>query len=707
MKRLWMLLLSVILLISLSSCKSQSSSESDLLQYTSNQLLHAEYISLPDCFSTSEVQLQFNDGIYLAGTDNYGNVIHGLLIDNSFAQFENSFEKGVFLAGCNTDDGIAVLVSESNIQDEGSDSRGVIYIQKYSQAGKLISSTPLPNENESITFDSDFFSLLYQDGFFYVMSSDLFVQLDSSGGIKNLIDLSKSTHLPGIFVSQCKIGEKLAVCMYGYGITDHEIQATRGANIFLLDKSSFELELIYSDEDSWPRGIGCENESTLLFFDEVGLYRVNIESLQVEQMLTWSEADLLLIPYNNIIPMSASEFLLVGKDLKQLCVLSSHEQKTDRIELTVLCTSPSLSLNTLVQQFNLTHSDYHVTIQRREDNENLAKIKTITGDTPDIYFFYGNTPFNASLQQNLFEDLYSFIDADPDCDRNLIVPSLKSQIENQGSLYILPFDYMIWTFITTVKLDNVENMSLDQFIRTMEQRYPGQMILQQNISRDDMWYWVSNLCVGSFIDQETGKCYFDSNEYIGILKSLLLISTDVSNSDEDSLLQFQQMGTLLRAYAFGLTFDNNYYYLGCPTGGFSNGSSFDLQQCYAISANSKNKEGAWQFLKYVMSAPVINIETVADDICLPASSAQLDSMLGQALGNGYAAYGMSIQIKEHDEQELRKLISQANSVMGAHPEIIEIMQEEAIKFFSGEKTAEDVAAATQSRVSIFMAEQYG
>ena len=68
---------------------------------------------------------------------------------------------------------------------------------------------------------------------------------------------------------------------------------------------------------------------------------------------------------------------------------------------------------------------------------------------------------------------------------------------------------------------------------------------------------------------------------------------------------------------------------------------------------------------------------------------------------------MSIQIKEHDEQELRKLISQANSVMGAHPEIIEIMQEEAIKFFSGEKTAEDVAAATQSRVSIFMAEQYG
>lgn len=88
--------------------------------------------------------------------------------------------------------------------------------------------------------------------------------------------------------------------MYGYGITDHEIQTTRGANIFLLDKSSFELELIYSDEDSWPCGIRCENESTLLFFDEAGLYRVNIESLQVEQMLTWSEADLLLIPYNNL-----------------------------------------------------------------------------------------------------------------------------------------------------------------------------------------------------------------------------------------------------------------------------------------------------------------------------------------------------------------------------------------------------------------------
>ena len=705
MKRLWTLLLTTLLLLSLSACNSQSPAKSDSLQYTSDQLFHTEYVSLPDCFYTSEVQLLFNDGIYLAGTDNNGNVIHGLLIDNSFTQFESPFKRGAFLAACNTDGGIAVLVSESTIQGEGTDSRCAIHIQQYSQDGNLLSSILLTDE--SLTSGADFFSLIYQDSFYYLLSSDQFVQIDSFGETKNYIDLSNGDQIPGIFVSQCKIGEKLTVCMYGYGITDHEIQATRGANIFLLDKSSFELELIYSDEDSWPRGIGCENESTLLFFDEVGLYRVNIESLQVEQMLTWSEADLLLIPYNNILPMNASEFLLVGKDLKQLCLLSSLGQKTDRIELTVLCTSPSLSLNTLVQQFNLTHSDYHVTIQRSDDNENLAKIKTITGDTPDIYFFYGNTPFNVSLQKNLFEDLYTFMDADPECDRDSIVPSLRSQIENQGCLYILPFDYMIWTFITTEKIDDVENMSLDQFISTMEHRYPGQTILQQNISREEMWYWVSNLCVGSFIDQETGKCYFDSDEYIGILKSLLLIPTDISNSDDDSLLQFQQIGTILRTYAFGLSFDNHYYYVGCPTGGFSNGSSFDLQQCYAISATSKNKEAAWQFLRYVMSASVINIENIADDICLPASSAQIDSMLAQALGNGYAAYGMSIQIKEHDEQELRKLISQANSVMGAHPEIIEIMQEEASKFFYGEKTAEDVAAATQSRVSIFMAEQYG
>ena len=95
---------------------------------------------------------------------------------------------------------------------------------------------------------------------------------------------------------------------------------------------------------------------------------------------------------------------------------------------------------------------------------------------------------------------------------------------------------------------------------------------------------------------------------------------------------------------------------------------------------------------------------------LPASVGMFDTMIGLAVTDGlnYPDHLKNpVTISEHDAQRLRSLIEETHFMPGKYPEIIRIMNEEVQKFFAGDRSAEDTAVIIQSRVSIFLSEQYG
>lgn len=701
MKRIGMLLLSLVFLLSTSACSNDTINQSAQIDLSEkDNQYHIEYLDMPSNVSISTVQIPYNDGIYIAGKGYDGNLIHGILKDNQFIPFSLPAENGEIIAACYADENIAVLFL--NDDKEWS----TVQLQEYNNQGSLVMTVPI--KDFSFTSNkSEVSSIQYQDNYFYLLSPDLFLQVSSDGLISNSIDLTCEDNLPGQFISQCRIGGSIALCVYGYGVDGDIIQTGIGAEIYVLNSDSFSLELVFSNETSWPLGLGEDTEGSVLLIDENGLHKIDCRTKNSEDITNWKDANIHIVSYDSIFPMSSSKYLMCKKDATELHILSNEQLNDARTELVLLCDQPSLSLNYLIERFNISNKDYFITLQYNEGNEELSKVKTIAGESPDIYFFCGNTPLNPSLQKNVFENLYPFFDNDPEYSRDSILPSLCHLIDNQGCLYILPFDYMIWTFITTVDVDDVEAYSMDQFVRFMEEQYPDRQLFQTNYSRSDMWYWVSNLCVGSFINEDSATCYFNTPEYAELLKSIKNIPVTVNDSDFDCLFKVDQIGNILRIYGFEAGYHDQYSFVGCPTGGFSNGTAFDLQKSFAISKSSSYKEGAWQFLRSILAPSVINNSSVSGDICLPASTLQLSSIVRQARGPGYNAFGMQIKISEHGEQELYKIINNGNTVMNGYPEIVSIMQEEASKYFSGEKTLEDVTTATQSRVSIFMAEQYG
>jgi hypothetical protein len=695
MKRFIAILLLATTIFSLSACTDKA--QDNTQEAVSKAQYHVEYIKLPSDFSTTDVQIEYDNGLYIAGVSASKKLIHGLLKDDSFYPFDVPDESGTILAACKMDENIAALYS-----DEAKES---LQILQYNSSGELISEIQLPEE--PFADWSKFFSICYADEMFYLLSSNQFAKVDLTGAVVDAIDLAADEQTQGLFISQCSVGSDIAVCIYGYGSKENSLGIAMGTNIYLLDKAEFKLDSLYMGTNLSPLGIGAKDENTLLFFDQNSLYQIALSTGQAEEIVNWGDINLLLLPYNSIISIGADGYMLTGTGLDMLCKISYGVKEENRTELLLVCDYESRTLKTLVQRFNLTNEDYYITTRFSSNSASIDSVETISGKTPDLYFYAYNIPFNASLQQNKFADLYTFLDSDPEYGRDAIVESLRSALENRGSLYLMPFDYMIWTFSTTAQIENSDQMTIGQFIDAMEEKYPGQQIFQSNYSRSDMWYWMSNLCVGSFIDTQSATSYFDTDAYAEILESLMLLPQTAQGGDADGLFNMNQVGTILRIYAFDETYNNSYSFVGCPTGGLNSGSTFDLQQCFAMSATSEHKDGAWQFLRTALAPNVVNIDAVAGEICLPASTLQLQSMIDQALGDGYHTYDMYVKISEYGAQELESLIANTHSVMNAYPDVISIMQEEANKFFAGDKTAEEAAASTQSRVSVFMSEQYG
>ena len=57
--------------------------------------------------------------------------------------------------------------------------------------------------------------------------------------------------------------------------------------------------------------------------------------------------------------------------------------------------------------------------------------------------------------------------------------------------------------------------------------------------------------------------------------------------------------------------------------------------------------------------------------------------------------------------QLWELIDSMGGINEYDPALDEIVQSEAAKFFAGDQTSQEAAAAIQSRASIYMSEQYG
>ena len=122
-----------------------------------------------------------------------------------------------------------------------------------------------------------------------------------------------------------------------------------------------------------------------------------------------------------------------------------------------------------------------------------------------------------------------------------------------------------------------------------------------------------------------------------------------------------------------------------------------------IMASSKHQEGAWRFVRTLMMSESEEDQSISFGI--PASRERFERVIDSSLSNNGEFQGLAM-FNADDAQRLREQVYGTTKLIHTDEQILLVMQSEINAFLDGQKSAEEAAKQIQSRLSLYLAEQY-
>jgi ABC-type glycerol-3-phosphate transport system substrate-binding protein len=219
--------------------------------------------------------------------------------------------------------------------------------------------------------------------------------------------------------------------------------------------------------------------------------------------------------------------------------------------------------------------------------------------------------------------------------------------------------------------------------------------------------------VAATVDWQTGGCDFETAEFLTILNTVDALKENPEPRDNADLdftptAKLLNQGSLI-AYSMYIGNVNemaeeeklvgqDLSFIGRPTWDGRSGSYINLREPLGICSGG-NQEGAWEFIKYVLTREE---EILCGYYPLSFHKATMADTIAEAMNPSDSNNEPFMQ--PGDDEELYRFLEHTAYIGTASERIIEIIMEEAQAFLAGEKTAEETAHVIQSRVGILIAE---
>ncbi|MCR5283657.1 MAG: hypothetical protein K6E18_09830, partial [Lachnospiraceae bacterium] len=266
----------------------------------------------------------------------------------------------------------------------------------------------------------------------------------------------------------------------------------------------------------------------------------------------------------------------------------------------------------------------------------------------------------------------------------------------------------------------------------LEKKYKDSKAFSSDSTKETV---LSTLCMNmfdSFVDWDSGKCSFDSDEFVQILEYANTyqnadeINYDVMDSFVTNIRGKKHLFVELWALSYedvelyDALFEHKLAFTGYPSKEEGYGARFN--NVIGIYSKTPNVEGAWSFLKHLLSREylsssdyehgmplrkdvfeddmkrVTTTKTYTDDFGVERQP--LDFSIG-------IAEDLEVPVKpltKDQEQIIRDLVSGVSHRFSSDSDIQAIIDEEAGALFSGQKSAKEVAGIIQNRVSTYVNE---
>lgn len=698
MKRIASIFLFLCLVISSAACgrsadgqamTASNGSSQDTATTKDGYGYHIQYDALPMGMTVSSAQWAYGDSIYLAGYSE-GDVLHfGRSSPGGSEEYEVPENVDHVHAITVFDDELWILAGDrprrwigaSNMFQENEQDRYELFLIGYDLKGNMMEVIEVDGSLEDGT---RYISLRYHDGYYYVLSRTGLYQLSEDGRVKN------SKLLEGReFFGQAVSDENYYVCYFSSTVDN----GNDAVNIDVLTSSQdLSFETILSDKENDIAGIGVDGAGAVLVNTQRAI--AYTDGAFQDQIYSFYENGIMDSIYDEIIPFDGG-YLLTAPSQSRIAKLVYGPISTEKTVLKLWATAETVPLISLVEDFNVSNPNYTIMVETEYDlGPERIRADIMAGKGPDIYALVETLNFNEMSDSAIFEDIYPYLENSPVYSKEDLVPSVIKALEVDDSLYVLPLDFSVWTMVERTDLPGTGGL-LDAL--SLPQVIDGSMtVFPQTISQSDMFYWLSNMYLNDHM--KDGECDFDTEEYCAILKacaSMPMRETDGAPSiySVENIARLLRLLYLQETYGDGYTFQSGL------------GSCLSVSQSLAIANTSTNKEGAWEFLQFALSYDL----TKTDDAAFPVLISKLDTMLEEASTDGVWRYKTNRfeKLTPHSQKEIETLIKSTYVALDQYPPLIEIMKEEAAKYFCGDRDIEETVQITQSRANIYLAEQYG
>ncbi len=472
----------------------------------------------------------------------------------------------------------------------------------------------------------------------------------------------------------------------------------------------------------------------ILLCDSSGIYLLDSDKAMPVELLSYVDADLDVDGFQlarqigetrlagifsdgGVIKLGIFERIKVPEESqKQILVLGIMG------ELNAVLRSQIIAFNRADSRYRITVKQY-VTYDEEMNALTQLNMDVLSGEMPDILLIHKEMPLQSYISKGLLADIGRLLEEDGDLESGQFMGNVLDAFRVDGKLYYVVPSFVVDTLVAKQsKVGERTGWNQEEFLAVLA-GLPEETEMVSEISRYGYLEDYMRVCGREYVDTDQGKCNFQSEGFVSALQFAATLPEYVESFgyeencygsqyiEDRALLQPVTIRYIpyLARQIYGCI-GEDISYVGYPSES-REGSCIRIGGMgFVLSGKSDNLEGAWEFVKYFLTADFLKSKLYEiEGSGLPIrrdifyEKAQI-----AAVQEGYCFINDEfVSLPPMTQEQIDKAVNFIEGLHNAAFEdevIMNIIYEEAESFFQGQKTAEDVAGLIQNRVQLYISE---
>lgn len=403
-------------------------------------------------------------------------------------------------------------------------------------------------------------------------------------------------------------------------------------------------------------------------------------------------------PSSHLCPLPDGIFIIWSSENARL--LKEAPIGTEPIrEITLAVNGLPLEISDVVIHFNDENKSFNITIKDYSsypDPMQTLATEINSGNVPDIVDVFSFS--NQLVNDKVFEDLLPYFENDKDISiSDLLDAPLKTTITDDEKLLGIVPSFSIWSFVR--RSDDFNDMTGQNVRSKLESLGSPQEALGDTLSKSD--FLALAFCCGN-------TNTYTVEDVSAILEWAKQLPEQATENGEKNISYGNQkilamdfsssIGWWKTRQAFG-GHAGDMKIMGMP---FYDGLGIIVPSCnLAIPSASSNKDGAWEFIKYML---LNEIGSYAESVYCPMLKEEYENLCvkdeeGIKAGK-MRINGENVEDASHIE-EFDELLNGVSGMYDGNMYLYEIVSECAGRYFGGQSTSQEAAQDIISRFTLY------